>query len=111
MGSFVKTSLQTHQKVTIKNDVWIGANSVVMPGVTVSNGAVIGASAVVTSDVPDYAVVAGVPAKIIKYRFSEDIVNILLYLRWWDLKPEIIKDNIHLWQNFEHEQRGKYAYY
>lgn len=65
--------------------------------------AVIGASAVVTSDVPDYAVVAGVPAKIIKYRFSEDIVNILLDLRWWDLKPEIIKDNIHLWQNFEHE--------
>lgn len=56
------------EKVTIKNDVWIGRRVVIMPGVTIGNGVIIGACAVVTKDVPDYAVVAGVPAKIIKYR-------------------------------------------
>lgn len=56
------------EKVIIKNDVWIGKRVVIMPGVTIGNGVIIGACAVVTKDVPDYAVVAGVPAKIIKYR-------------------------------------------
>ena len=55
-------------KVTIGNDVWIGMRSIIMPGVTIGNGAVIGAGAVVTKDVPDYAIVGGVPAKVIKYR-------------------------------------------
>ena len=55
-------------KVTIGNDVWIGMRSIIMPGVKIGNGAVIGAGAVVTKDVPDYAIVGGVPAKIIKYR-------------------------------------------
>ncbi len=56
------------QKVTVGNDVWIGTNVVIMPGVTVGNGVIIAAGAVVTKDVPDYAVVGGVPAKIIKFR-------------------------------------------
>ena len=55
-------------KVTIGNDVWIGMRSIIMPGVKIGNGAVIGAGAIVTKDVPDYAIVGGVPAKIIKYR-------------------------------------------
>lgn len=55
-------------KVTIGNDVWIGMRTIIMPGVKIGNGAVIGAGAVVTKDVPDYAIVGGVPAKIIKYR-------------------------------------------
>lgn len=55
-------------KVTIGNDVWIGMRSIIMPGVNIGNGAVIGAGAVVTKDVPDYAIVGGVPAKVIKYR-------------------------------------------
>lgn len=55
-------------KVTIGNDVWIGMRSIIMPGVTIGNGAVIGAGAVVTKDVPDYAIAGGVPAKVIKYR-------------------------------------------
>lgn len=55
-------------KVTIGNDVWIGMRSIIMPGVRIGNGAVIGAGAVVTKDVPDYAIVGGVPAKVIKYR-------------------------------------------
>lgn len=55
-------------KVTIGNDVWIGMRSIIMPGITIGHGAVIGAGAVVTKDVPDYAIVGGVPAKILKYR-------------------------------------------
>ena len=55
-------------KVTIGNDVWIGMRTIIMPGVKIGNGAVIGAGAVVTKDVPDYAIVGGVPAKVIKYR-------------------------------------------
>ena len=54
--------------VTIGNDVWIGMRSIIMPGVKIGNGAVIGAGAVVTKDVPDYAIVGGVPAKVIRYR-------------------------------------------
>jgi acetyltransferase-like isoleucine patch superfamily enzyme len=97
VGNFVKERKQSYQQVTIKNDVWIGANSVIMPGITIGNGAIIGAGAVVTKNVPDYAIVAGVPAKIIKYRFEEDIVKRLLELQWWELNPKIIKENIDLW--------------
>lgn len=55
-------------KVKIGNDVWIGMRSIILPGITIGNGVVIGAGAVVTKDVPDYAIVAGVPARIIKFR-------------------------------------------
>ena len=56
------------EEVVIGNDIWIGTKVIIMPGVTIGNGSIIGAGAVVTKDVPDYAVVAGVPAKVIKYR-------------------------------------------
>lgn len=56
------------RKVTIGNDVWIGMRSIIMPGITIGDGAIIGAGAVVTKDVPDYAVVGGVPARIIRFR-------------------------------------------
>ena len=69
---------------TIENDVWIGEDVTIKPGVTISNGAIIGARAVVTKDVPPYAVVGGVPARIIKYRFSKEIIEELLELAWWD---------------------------
>ena len=98
VGNFVNERKQIHQKVTIKNDVWIGANSVIMPGITIGNGSIIGAGAVVTKDVPDYAIAVGVPAKVIKYRFSRDIIEKLLLLKWWDLDPELIKENVDLWQ-------------
>jgi acetyltransferase-like isoleucine patch superfamily enzyme len=108
VGNFVTERKQSYQQVTIKNDVWIGANSVIMPGVTIGNGAIIGDSAVVTKDVPDYAIVAGVPAKIIKYRFEQDIIDKLLELKWWDLDPKLIKQHIELWYGeFDHEALNK----
>lgn len=84
--------------VVIGNDVWIGNNAIIMDGIKVGDGSIIGANSVVTKDVPPYAIVGGVPAKIIKYRFSEDIIKELLELKWWNLDDkEIAKlpfDNI-----------------
>lgn len=75
----------------IGNDVWIGQGALIKDSITIGDGAVIGAGAVVVKDVPPYAVVGGVPAHIIKYRFDEKIIAELLKLKWWDLDEEIIK--------------------
>jgi virginiamycin A acetyltransferase len=71
------------KKTIIGNDVWIGANSIIKRGIKIDDGAIIGAGAVVLNDVPPYSIVAGVPARIIRYRFSEEIVIKLLLLKWW----------------------------
>jgi len=84
--------------VEIGNDVWIGKNATILSNIRVGNGAIIGTGAIVTKDVPDYAVVAGVPANIIKYRFSKEIINKLLEIRWWDLPEICLKKNIHIFQ-------------
>lgn len=78
----------------IGNDVWIGNNAIIMQNIKIGNGAVIASGAVVTKDVPDYAIVVGVPAKIIKYRFSEDKIKMLLKLQWWNQTEEWIKKYI-----------------
>lgn len=87
-----------HTPVIIGNDVWIGDEVKIKNGITVGDGAVIGTATVVTKNVPPYAIVAGVPAKIIRYRFDEKTISDLLELKWWDLDDEIIKqipyDNI-----------------
>lgn len=70
--------------VVIGNDVWVGCNVVVSRGVRIGDGAVIGANSFVNKDVPDYAVVAGSPARIIKYRFSDKVISELKESRWWD---------------------------
>ena len=78
--------------ITVENDVWIGAKSTIMSGVRISNGAVVGSSSVVTKDVPPYAIVVGNPAKIIKYRFTEDQIGDLLRIAWWDWDEEKIRE-------------------
>ncbi|MFT7155829.1 MAG: acetyltransferase-like isoleucine patch superfamily enzyme [Parvicella sp.] len=98
VGGFTTERIQQHKEVVILNDVWVGANSVIMPGVIIGNGAVIGASSVVTRDVPDYAVVVGAPAKIIKYRFNRKEIGELLTLEWWNLPTDILKSNISIFQ-------------
>ena len=77
--------------VIIGNDVWIGDGAVIRSGVTIGDGAVIGASAVVTKDVPAYAVVVGSPARIIKMRFSDDLVERFQLVRWWRYGPEVLQ--------------------
>jgi acetyltransferase-like isoleucine patch superfamily enzyme len=72
--------------VTIGNDVWTGHNVNIMAGVSVGDGAIIGAGSVVTKDVPAFAIVAGVPARIVRMRFSDAVIERLLRLKWWDLE-------------------------
>ena len=70
--------------------MWIGVNAVIMSGLKINVGAVIGAGAVVTNDVPPYAIVGGVPAKIIRYRFDEETIQQLIELNWWSIAPQEI---------------------
>lgn len=89
-------SLRKNTRVTIGNDVWIGANVLIMPGVQVGNGAIIAGGAVVTHDVEPYAVIGGVPAGVIKYRFSEEEILQFEEIRWWNWSDEKIKENLEL---------------
>jgi acetyltransferase-like isoleucine patch superfamily enzyme len=82
--------------VVIGNDVWVGANVMILSGVTVGDGAVIGASSVVTHDVPPYAIVAGNPASIIRKRFNEQTIESLLRIKWWNWGLQRIIENMPL---------------
>lgn len=83
-------------RVEIGNDVWIGARATILSGVRIGDGAVIGAGAVVVNDVPSYAIVGGVPARVIKFRFDADVIERLLEICWWDWEPELVKQNMDL---------------
>lgn len=80
--------------IIIGNDVWIGYEAVILSGVTIGNGAIIGARAVVTRDVPPYTIAGGIPAKPIRKRFSDDTISALLNIKWWDWPKERIARHI-----------------
>ena len=86
-------TFKTFEDVIIGHDVWIGENAIIMDGITVGTGAIIAASSVVTKNIEPYAIVAGVPAKVLKFRFTEDQISDLLESEWWDLPNNWLKDN------------------
>ena len=92
--SFENSPLRDNKPVIIGNDVWIGANVVILPGVTIGDGAVLAAGAVITKDVAPYAIVGGIPARVIKYRFDKNIIDRLMNLKWWDWPIEKIRENV-----------------
>lgn len=85
--------------VVIGNDVWIGARSLIMGGVTIGDGAIIAAGSVVTKPVPPYAIAGGVPAKVIRLRFSDKEINFLEKIQWWNRDPAWIKDNYNIFSD------------
>jgi len=105
---------KTKGNVVIGSDVWIGTEALILSGVTIGDGAVVGARAVVTRDIAPYAVVAGNPARVVKFRFDEEIIERLLALKWWDWSraqieramPEMLNQEIALF--LEKAERGDY---
>ncbi|MDF2656799.1 MAG: acetyltransferase [Bacillota bacterium] len=78
----------------IGNDVWIGQNVTVMPGVHIGDGAIVAANSVVVKDVPPYCIAGGNPCRTLKKRFDDELINYLLAIKWWDWSPRKIFDNL-----------------
>ena len=98
VGHFDVESEEQNRPLVVGNDVWIGTNSVIMPGLTVGDGAVIGSSSVVTHDVPPFAIVAGAPARVLRLRFDPATIERLLALRWWELDRDVLSMHVELFQ-------------
>ena len=81
------------ENITIGNDVWLGSNVIVVDGVNIADGVIVAAGSVVTKNIPPYAIVGGVPAKIIKYRFEKEEIEKLLEIKWWDNDVDYLKYN------------------
>jgi acetyltransferase-like isoleucine patch superfamily enzyme len=90
---------QETENINIGNDVWLGANVIVVDGVNISDGVIVATGSVVTKDIPAYAIVGGVPAKVIKYRFEENIVLKLLDFKWWNKDIKYLKNNFKKFQD------------
>lgn len=81
-----------HRRITIGNDVYIGANVTVLDGVSIGDGAIIGAGAVVSKDIPPFAIAVGCPIQVKRYRFSQEQIDALLRIKWWEFKKEKLQD-------------------
>jgi hypothetical protein len=81
-------------EIAIGSDVWIGTRAMILSGVTIGHGAVVAAGAVVTRDVPPYAIVAGVPARVLRYRFDADTIERLLAIAWWEWPDERVRERM-----------------
>lgn len=92
--AYENSMIRKNEPVIIGNDVWIGANVIIIPGVHIGNGAILAAGAVVTKNVESYAIVGGVPAKLIRYRFCEKQRKILNKIGWWNWSEDEIEKNI-----------------
>lgn len=95
-GELAHSEAASKGHIVLGNDVWIGVNAIILSGVKVGHGAAIAAGAVVTNDVPPYAIVGGVPAKVIRYRFTPDQIEALLRIEWWNWPIEKIRENLSL---------------
>ena len=95
-ADFENSPIRNNKPVIIGNDVWIGANVIILPGTWIGDGAILAAGAVITKNVEPYAIVGGVPAKIIKKRFSDKIIEKMLLIKWWDWEDSEIKKNLEL---------------
>ncbi len=93
------TKTDNGYSLEIGNDVWIGMNVTILEGVKIGDGAIVAACSCVVKDVPPYAIVGGVPAKIIRYRFTEEEIEILQKLKWWEWSEEEIKREAHKFSN------------
>lgn len=92
------------KKISVKigNDVWIGSNAIILQGITIGDGAIIAAGAVVTKDVKPYSIVGGVPAKEIRKRFTDDQIAKLLDIKWWNKSSKWLKERASSFDNIEH---------
>lgn len=81
------------ENIEIGNDVWIGANVIVVDGVKIGDGVIVAAGSVITKNIPPYTIVGGIPAKIIRYRFEKEEIEKLLKLKWWDMDVKYLKNN------------------
>lgn len=95
------TYFQEYKQVTIGNDIWIGEGAIIMGGVTIGNGAIIAAGSIVTKNVEPYAIVGGVPAKFIRYRFDETARAIIQKSQWWDNDHQWLQNNYLLFHNID----------
>jgi acetyltransferase-like isoleucine patch superfamily enzyme len=108
-----ESTFQEMLPISIGNDVFIGANATILDGVKIADGAIIGAGAVVTKDIPPYAIAVGVPAKVVKYRFEEKIIISLIEKQWWDLpddKLQILERDFYSVEKFTNNNNDEFLF-
>lgn len=100
-NGFSINDFEEYSQSIVGNDVWIGMNSIIMPGIRIGDGAIIGANSVVTKNVEPYSIVGGVPSRLIRKRFDEDTINNLLEICWWNFNEKKIKKKAYLFNDID----------